>query len=113
MAHFKKALSLLLVFALFASCVILMPGNTAAADPLLSIQGPTLVEQDGSWYYVKDGQVCHDTALVEFNGQQYYVKDGKVASDLTTLVKVDGSWYYIYKGRVAKEATTLVKYYDQ
>ena len=113
MAHFKKALSLLLVAVLFASCVILMPGNTTAADPLQNIQGPTLVKQDGIWYYVKDGQVCRDTTLVEFNGQQYFVKNGQTTPDLTTLVKVDGSWYYIYKGRVAKEATTLVKYNDQ
>jgi hypothetical protein len=72
---------------------------------------PTLLKQDGVWYYYVDGYKSTDSALVNYNGKTYYVIGGVWSSKITdTLYKIDGKWHYIKDGKFASTETTLVKY---
>ena len=103
----KRLVSLCLCLAMLAA-FLLIPVQSATS--FAGVKGPTLVKQNGIWYYVKDGAVCKDTTLVKYSGSWYYVKNGTVQSSLTSLVKYNGEWWYVVNGKVASNTTSLVKY---
>ena len=107
MSMFKRVCLLFLCLVLLIG---LCPREALAASPFEGVKGPTLVKQDGIWYYVKDGAVCYDTTLVKWGGSWWHVTGGKVASSTTTLVYYNGSWWYVVNGKLASNTTTLVKY---
>jgi hypothetical protein len=95
MSVFKRVICLCLVFTL-VSAFFLIPAQAASFS---GVKGPTLVKQNGIWYYVKNGAVCYDTSLVKFNNEWYYVKNGTVQMSANGLVKSgSGTWYYIQNG---------------
>ena len=110
MSMFKRVCLLFLCLVLLIG---LCPREALAASPFAGVKGPTLVKQDGIWYYVKDGAVCYDTTLVKYSGSWWYVTGGKVASSTTTLVKFNGSWWYVKNGKVASSTTSLVKFNNE
>ncbi len=92
-----------------------------------------LYKQDGTWYYVSNGQVNYtynslckygeewfyvengmvnwtDKTLVKYGDTLFFVQYGKVSWNTNTLFKYDGIWYHIKNGQVAKTGKTLVKY---
>ena len=110
MSTFKRLVSLCLCLAMLGA-FLLIP--VQSASNFAGIKGPTLVKQNGIWYYVKDGAVCKDTTLVKYSGSWYYVKNGTTQPNLTTLVKYNGEWWYVVNGKVASNTTTLVKYNNE
>ena len=114
MSLFKRILSLCLCLVLLggfcAAPLQSLAAEAARSSAFAGIKGPTLVKQDGIWYYVKNGAVCYDTTLVKFNGAWWYVTGGKLASNTTTLVKFNNAWWYVVKGKVASNTTSLVKF---
>ena len=73
-------------------------------------EGPTLMQIDGEWVYVKDHAVCTETTLVNYGGNWYYVSGGKVNFDATGLFNYGGTYYFVNKGVVDFKTETLVNY---
>ena len=71
-----------------------------------------LVNKDGEWYLMQDGQVVHKTTLAQVNGTGtwYYVQNGVLHWDYNGLIQHKNTWYYIENGRVNENYTNLVKY---
>ncbi len=92
-----------------------------------------LYQQDGTWYYVKKGQVDYTynslckrgtiwyyvkdgmidwsaETLVKYQNRLYYVKNGRLNKEKSFLFKYDGAWYYVKNGVVPNTGSTLVKH---
>ena len=71
-------------------------------------KGPTLVKENGVWYYTVNGKKTNATTLCKYGNTWIYVKNG-VKSTANTLVNYNGVWYHVNNGTLAND-TTLVKY---
>ena len=68
-------------------------------------------EEDGQWYYYKNGKV--DTSyngLVQYENVWYYIENGVLNWNFKNLYCYKGIWYYINGGKVDFTYTNLVKY---
>ena len=102
---FKRIMTLLLAAVLMLG--ICLPAQASGTGEV------TLVEQDGSLYCMKDGELYNVTTLIDWNDRQWYVADGKVASDFTGTVEFEGESWYVKNGNVASDTTGLVKIGDE
>ena len=84
-------------------------GTASIPDPDEKYTG--LVNIDGVWYYVVDGEFCEETTLVNYYDVWYYVENGVLNWDYTGLVNYYGTWYYVENGVLNWGATTLTNYY--
>ena len=94
----KRLVSLCLCLAMLAA-FLLIPVQSASA--FAGVKGPTLVKQNGIWYYVKNGAVCKDTTLVKYSGSWYYVRKGQVDFSYSGRVLFNGRYYTVRQGKVA------------
>ena len=71
-----------------------------------------LVNKDGEWYLMQDGQVVHKTTLAQVNGTGtwYYVEDGKLNWNYTGLVKYYSTWYYVQNGVLHWDYNGLIQH---
>ena len=113
MRNFKRFFTLALAALLLLGVCTPVLSTRAEAASFSEVTGPTLVKNDGVWYYVKDGKICNITTLVKWGGEWWYVVNGKVASNTTSLVKYNNEWWYVVKGKVASNTTSLVKYNNE
>ena len=84
-------------------------GTASIPDPDEKYTG--LVNIDGVWYYVVDGEFCEETTLVNYYDVWYYVENGVLNWDYTGLVNYYGTWYYVENGVLNWGYTGLTNYY--
>ena len=84
-------------------------GTASIPDPDEKYTG--LVNIDGVWYYVVDGEFCEETTLVNYYDVWYYVENGVLNWDYTGLVNYYGTWYYVENGILNWGYTGLTNYY--
>ena len=66
--------------------------------------------EDGNWYYYKNGKIATDVTTVAKNiNGWFYVKDGKVDFKANTVAKNENGWWKITDGRVDFKANTVAK----
>jgi len=66
--------------------------------------------EDGNWYYYKNGKIATDVTTVAKNvNGWFYVKDGKVDFKANTVAKNENGWWKITDGRVDFNANTVAK----
>ena len=79
---------------------------------IYNVEKPTLLKEDGKWYYYENGVKSNKTTLVKYEGKWFYLENGIWDAKITnTLVKCEGNWFYIKGGKWnSKMAEGLYKY---
>ena len=66
--------------------------------------------EDGNWYYYKNGKIATDVTTVAKNvNGWWYVKNGKVDFKANTVAKNENGWWKITNGKVDFKANTVAK----
>ena len=66
--------------------------------------------EDGNWYYYKNGKIATDVTTVAKNvNGWWYVKNGKVDFKANTVAKNENGWWKITGGKVDFKANTVAK----
>ena len=72
----------------------------AAGRILREVDGLIQEPNTGLWYYVAAGQVADYTTLVQYDGAWFYVINGDLATDFTGEVEYDGASFSVVAGQV-------------
>ena len=72
----------------------------AAGRILREVDGLIQEPNTGLWYYVAAGQVADYTTLVQYDGAWFYVINGELATDFTGEVEYDGAMFSVVAGQV-------------
>ncbi len=76
---------------------------------LYNVNGLMLDPEDNkTWYFCAEGQICDYTGLAMYNSEWFYVENGRLDTDYNGLVAYNGGLFYVAAGRIAREAGGLV-----